>query len=205
MASSGGFVIFAIFAGCGINSIIYPRYFWRMLYADIIVDKITNSIEDRVSHVTRQTSVELVTETDVKRLFKKDGWRFNWKREYRELSRQVFKLLVEGSTEIQGLISLEAMKADQYMEMHLIEAAPHNFGANKRYLGVAGNLVAFACKLSFDMGFDGFVAFTAKTKLVPHYIETLGARILMGNNRMGLFTAEAEKLVNSYYKSLHEG
>jgi hypothetical protein len=93
--------------------------------------------------------VQLVTEADVRKLFKKDGWRFNWKQEYREPSRQIYKLLTDGSEEIQGLISLKPMKNDRYIEMHLIENAPHNYGNTKRYLGVAGNLVAFACKMSF--------------------------------------------------------
>ncbi len=83
--------------------------------------------------------------------------------------------------------------------MHLIETAPHNYGKTKHYLGVAGNLVAFACKMSYDFGFDGFVAFTAKTQLIDHYIETLGAELLF-RNRMSISGYAAKKLVNSYYK-----
>jgi hypothetical protein len=55
--------------------------------------------------------------------------------------------------------------------------------------------------MSFELGFDGFVGFTAKTSLVDHYSTTLGARLLMGNNKMGIFTPEAKKLVNSYYRN----
>jgi hypothetical protein len=40
--------------------------------------------------------------------------------------------------------------------MHLIESAPFNKGKNKVYAGVPGNLVAFACKLSFQRGFEGY-------------------------------------------------
>ena len=70
-----------------------------------------------------------------------------------------------------------------HVYMHLVENAPFNIGQNKLYEGVAGNLVAHACKVSFQQGFDGFVAFTAKTKLVAHYQKTLGAYTL-GGNRM---------------------
>jgi hypothetical protein len=49
------------------------------------------------------------------------------------------------------------------------------------------------------------VAFTAKTKLVNHYIETLGARLIYGKERMGIFTEDAENLVNSYYKNYLRG
>lgn len=89
--------------------------------------------------------------------------------------------------------------------MHLIENAPHNYSANKKFAGIAANLVAFACKMSFDMGFEGFVAFTAKTDLIDHYAETLGAQSIYSSERMAIFTAAAKKLVNSYYKNYFGG
>ena len=83
--------------------------------------------------------------------------------------------------------------------MHLIENAPHNYGAKKKFAGVPANLVAFACKMSFDMGFEGFVAFTSKTELIEHYTKSLGAQLIF-RNRMTITTIPAKKLVNSYYK-----
>jgi hypothetical protein len=59
-----------------------------------------------------------------------------------------------------------------------LESAPFNKGKNKLYEGVAGNLVAYARKGSFQNGFNGYLSFTAKTKLIDHYIKTLGAIIL---------------------------
>lgn len=50
----------------------------------------------------------------------------------------------------------------EHVFMNLLESAPFNIGKNKIYEGVAGNLVAYACKISFQRGFDGNVAFTAK-------------------------------------------
>ena len=46
--------------------------------------------------------------------------------------------------------------------MHLLENAPFNVGRNKMYEGVMGNLVAHACKLSFQRGYDGVVSFKLK-------------------------------------------
>jgi hypothetical protein len=62
-----------------------------------------------------------------------------------------------------------------------------------------GNLVAFACKLSFERGYEGFVSFIAKTKLIDHYTEKLGA-IHVGGNRMIIHTGEALLLTNRYFK-----
>lgn len=46
--------------------------------------------------------------------------------------------------------------------MHLIESAKFNKGRKKLYRGVAGNLIAFACKMAFDKKYDGVVSFIAK-------------------------------------------
>jgi hypothetical protein len=164
------------------------------------IDKITNSIEEITSGESFETDIIPVTLQEIKRVHKKDGWFFNWKNEFNKPRRQLYKLVLQGEAMIQGLMSLEPIVNQSYIEMHLIENAPHNFGPNKQFTGVAGNLVAFACKMSFDMGYEGFVAFTAKTDLVDHYIATLGAQLIYTHDRMGIFTPDAKKLVNSYYK-----
>jgi len=84
--------------------------------------------------------------------------------------------------------------------MNLVESAPFNIGKNKLYEGVPGNLVAFACQLSFQKGFDGFVAFDANTKLIPHYEKTLGAVHFRGQ-RMIVPTHAAQILIDKYFKS----
>jgi hypothetical protein len=82
--------------------------------------------------------------------------------------------------------------------MHLIESAPFNVGKNKVYLGVPGNLIAFACKLSFQRGGEGYVCFLSKTKLIEHYTDALGA-IHMGGQLMIINTPAALKLMNKYF------
>jgi hypothetical protein len=66
------------------------------------------------------------------------------------------------------------------------------------YYGVAGNLVAFACKCSFGHGFDGYVAFTAKTNLIEHYKKTLGA-VQFSPQRMMIQEPQAKILVSKYF------
>jgi hypothetical protein len=84
--------------------------------------------------------------------------------------------------------------------MDLLESAPFNIGKHKIYEGVAGNLVAYACKISFQKGFEGFVSFTAKTKLIDHYEKTLGAYHFK-NQRMIIDTQAARILVEKYFKT----
>jgi hypothetical protein len=163
-----------------------------------LIDKITKSIEDTAIGNSHETDVLTLSSRDLKFVLKKYGWRFNWKTEAKYPDRQLYKLVIKADETIQGLISLQVI--ENYIEMHLIEVAPHNYGKTKKYMGVAGNLVAFACKMSFELGFEGFVAFTAKTQLIQHYIDSLGATLIF-RNRMSISGNAAEKLVNSYYKS----
>ncbi len=87
-----------------------------------------------------------------------------------------------------------------HIYMPLIESAPFNKGKSKIYLGAPGNLVAFACRLSFQKGFDGFVSFHSKTKLIEHYEGTLGAHHV-GGQLMIINSKAAKKLVDKYFKS----
>ena len=161
------------------------------------IDKLTNSIENVVTGETFATVVAPVSASDLKAASKKAGWLFNWRQEAKQPGHQVFKLTTgENPTVIQGLISLETM--DDHLFMHLIENAPFNLGKRKEYTGVAGNLVAYACKLAFEQGHDGNVGFVSKTDLIHHYITMLGARQLMGQ-RMAIDTPQARTLVNRYF------
>lgn len=162
------------------------------------VDKLTNSIENIKSGDSFTTEISLLSKSELINLTKKNGWQFNWDSEFKIPSREVYKLTITNNPNIiQGLVSLEVKK--DYVYMHLIESAPFNIGKNKTYLGVPGNLVAFACKLSFQRGGDGYVSFLSKSKLVEHYEKTLGAVSVSGNN-MIIATEEALKLTNKYFK-----
>lgn len=68
------------------------------------------------------------------------------------------------------------------------------------YSGVPGNLVAFACKLSFQRGHEGNVAFLSKTQLIEHYEKTLGA-FHFGGRVMIIETQASLKLINQYFQN----
>ena len=171
----------------------------RLTHLDFIVDKLTNSIQNTISGDSFATEVLRLTKADLKQVTKKNGWNFNWKIELEDNTKEVFKLTIPNNPNIiQGLLSL-TLEAD-HVYMHLLENALFNIGQNKLYEGVAGNLVAHACKISFQKGFDGFVGFTAKTKLIEHYQKTLGAYTL-GGHRMIIPTQSAQVLIDKYFKS----
>ena len=91
------------------------------------------------------------------------------------------------------------IKKYSYLEESIIESAKFNKGKNKLYRGVAGNLVAYGCKMAFEKKYDGVVSFIAKTQLIEHYEQTLGAK-LFGGNRMFIDTKESLILTTKYFK-----
>jgi hypothetical protein len=142
---------------------------------DFEIDKLTNSIENAIS-----------------------GEIFEWHSEIKSNSKSVYCLTTLNNQKIiQGLISITD-KGD-HIFMDLIESAKFNKGKGKLYKGVAGNLVAFACKTSFEKGYEGVVSFMAKTQLIDHYTETLGAKLFSGN-RMFIDTKESQILTTKYFK-----
>ncbi len=167
---------------------------------DIEIDGITNSIENLISGDSFSTDVLPLRDYDLKAIGQKSNWSFNWKKEFKIVGRQLYKLTITGNPSIiQGLLSVSD-EGDHYY-IHLIESAPFNQGRNKLYVGVPGNLVAFACKLSKEKGYSGFVAFLSKTKLVTHYQKTLGASPFGKGPKMIIYPEAANHLITRYFKN----
>ena len=167
---------------------------------DVEIDELTNSIKNLISGDSFSTDISRITKADLKNITKKDGWQFDWRLELKHPERDIYKLtIVNNQTIIQGLISLE-VKSD-HVYLHLVESAPFNKGKTKLYSGVPGNLVAFACKLSFQRGHEGNVAFISKTQLIDHYTESLGA-IHVGGRLMIIDSAAALNLINRYFANI---
>lgn len=164
----------------------------------IEVDKLTNSIESRFSGDIFDTEFYRLWKSNKKEIKSKD-WLFDWHKEIDYTNREIYKLIIKDNINvIQGLMSL-SIEPDHVL-IHLIESAKFNSGKNKAFIGIAGNMFAFACKKSKELGYKGYVGFVAKTNLVEHYKKTLGAQLL-GMQRMAIDETAANKLINQYFKS----
>ena len=165
---------------------------------EFIVDKLTNSIENISTGEVFDTEIVRLTGSDASQI-KKSDWQFDWHKELKDKTKNIYKLTtVNNPTIIQGLLSIED-KTD-HIFMHLIESSKFNKGKAKVYLGVPGNLVAFACKVSVGRGYEGFLAFDAKTALIKHYQQTLHATHFRGL-RMFIEPDAASRLISQYFKS----
>ena len=157
------------------------------------IDRLTNSIVNMASGDSFETDVIELQPSELKKV--KKGWKFDWVKE--SSSGKIYKLVIRHAPEvIQGLISIS--DKEDHIFMNLIESSPHNYGRNKIYEGVAGNLVAFACQASLEKGFQGIVVFEAKTKLIEHYKLSLSAQ-LISSNRMFINNKSALMLIEKYF------
>jgi hypothetical protein len=166
-------------------------------HLNLIVDNLTNSIRQVDNGESHETQISLVTVMDISSATKKNKWHFPWVTEFRKTDRVLYKLTKTDQPEIlQGLISLSDMSDHVYV--HLAESAPLNFGAQKLHEGVGGNLFAYACKRSWDNGNDGITAFQAKTRLINHYQQVLGA-VHIGSGNMIIYPESALILIKQYF------
>lgn len=165
----------------------------------IEIDRLTNSVQNTISGDSFSTEVLEIEKADLKTITKNNGWKFDWKTELKADDRKIYKLTIIGNPYVvQGLAS--ASDYGDHFYLHLVESAPFNLGRKKLYEGVPGNLFAFVCKLSWDKGCEGFVAFQSKTKLIEHYETTLGATHV-GGHKMVIFPGAALKLINQYFQT----
>lgn len=131
---------------------------------------------------------------------KKDGWNFNWRALFKVEGGEIYKLTLQNNEdEIEGVIMLTLMN-EEMLYMNTIEIAPHNYGSNGQFEGVAGCLIAFGCFKSIELGknnYKGFLTFESKTVLIDFYRQKYGATLAWGQ-RMFISSEVGEKLIKQY-------
>ena len=169
-----------------------------MKHQSIHIDRLTNSLRNAVTGDVFDTEFYVITAKDKPLL--KQHWLFDWLKELKSAETEVWKLvIVHNPTVIQGLLSMS--DRDDHIFVNLVENAYFNIGKGKVYEGVGGNLFAFACQRSFERGYDGVVSFIAKSTLVRHYQQMLGAERLGSSLRMVIDTPQARTLCQRYFPS----
>lgn len=93
---------------------------------------------------------------------------FDWEL---ELLNEVFKVENIEDKEIIGLMSIVDISEEYRIHINLLESSIPNRGKGKKIENIAHSLIAFACKQSFLLGYDGFVSLYPKTELIEHYMK----------------------------------
>jgi len=90
-----------------------------------IIDRLTNSILNTVSGDSFQTEVIRVSKSDLKYITKNKGWNFNWKQEFDEIKKEVYKLtIVNNPNIIQGLLKIMGLIKEPEGVDFIIQSPP---------------------------------------------------------------------------------
>ena len=130
------------------------------------------------------------------------NWLFDWSKTEKK-AYKILALYVEGDNRIQGAISIRENPQNMSIEIDIVESAPFNSSYNKKvkdkeYNEVGICLFTEVCKRSFDLGYDGYVEFIAKSNLVKYYMDNMRA-IPIDAQRMYINTSGAKWLIEKYY------
>lgn len=169
---------------------------------NIIIDEFTNCL------IEIATGKEVKTEVKKISLLKPGqykGMNFDWAKEFKN-GQDVFSLHLVGRIRTEGLVAITPPdQRDEAINVTLVESAPHNRGEKPKHKGVGPHLFAIASYLSFFHGFEGYVMFDAKTNLIDHYKNTLGAFQIGRSQRMILNPETSAILVQKYFPDQQKG
>lgn len=154
----------------------------------------------RKVNIERAGAYDLVSANNDKQKFSAG---FFWSR---SKATEIYKLRLENKSSILGLMSIRDEKDPtiRAIKIELLEIDSTNIGSNKRIKGTAGCLIAWACKISFDRGYEGTVYLVPKTNLITHFISVYGfihIDIRSPERPLGfmiLLGAISQKLINEY-------
>lgn len=82
------------------------------------------------------------------------------------------------------------------IHINLLEVSSENVGSKKQYRNIAGCLLAYCCRLSFEKGYNGFVSLIPKTQLIRHYQETYGFEQF--GRQLAVYATGSERLIQKY-------
>lgn len=127
----------------------------------------------KVASGHREKAIISIAEKKDFKLLTKKRYSFSWS-DFRN-TNSVYKLQIDGETDILGVISLIDIPEEKRVEIHLLALAKENIGRCKIYDGVAGCLIAFAANRALEeYGLDACISLVPKTQLVAHYVKKYG-------------------------------
>jgi hypothetical protein len=117
----------------------------------------------------------LPVEIDEFKTLRKDRYFFDWRI---EKNQEVYKLLIKGSSDILGLVSIERVPQEWRIHNRLLTVSKENKGNEKKYDKIAGNLIAFVAKIAIrEFGELACVSLRPKSQIAQHYIDKYNMNI----------------------------
>jgi hypothetical protein len=139
-------------------------------------------------------TISSVSKKSLKKELKKGSFSFDWK----EIEGEIYGLYIDDFNQLVGLMSLIDQFEEYRIEIKLLEVSKENKGKDKRYERIAGSLIAYACNISFNKNYFGFVSLLPKTRLIDHYIENYG--FVQFGRQLGSDSENSKKLISKFIK-----
>jgi len=140
-----------------------------------------------------EATIEHLSVQEVQRLKGSKQFLFDWST---EAKNEVYRISLVGEQDILGLISLVDVSEELRIHINLIESSKDNQGNTKQYDHIPGCLIAFACRIAFEKGYDGFVSLIPKTKLIDYYRNKFG--FFPAGTHLVVFDATAQEIILKY-------
>lgn len=141
-------------------------------------------------------------------------WQTNWKSSFAAQLPNKVALRRTSNGELLGLMSYALEEKSLAVEIIYVESARHS-NANmlhvtqeeKKYMGIAKALFAYAVQISLEAGFDGVLIFKAKdSELLNYYIHEFGARQIGSYDpfRLVIWEDAAEAIIGEFRRETDE-
>lgn len=153
-------------------------------------------VQDVISNRLVECEIQKVNgASELAKILSNSLFSFGWKT---ELKFEIYALMQRGSDAALGLISLEVVSYELRIEIKLLESNAENIGTGKKFHGIAGILIAFACREAFLRGFHGFVSLIPKTELIDHYKNEYG--FVQAGRHLATELVNSKNLIDKYLK-----
>lgn len=146
------------------------------------------------SQKKQQIRILPVKDFDFKTL-KEERYFFDWQV---ERNHEVYKLCIEGTNDILGLISFEKIPEEWRIHIRLLTVSQENKGRIKIYDRIAGCLIAFVAKAAvLDYGEMACISLRPKSQIAHHYIQKYN--MSSTGVTLSIEVPEILNLINKYY------
>lgn len=132
---------------------------------------------------------------------KMQHWKFDWSIPHQE-GCEIYALRLKNDDEVQGMVALKHARDQFYTNLFYAEVAPSNTRSDRKYQGVVRCLFAVACKLSWDVGNEGYVLFRTTSSLWDEHVEMLNAKSI-SNDALYIDSYGAAALIDQYFKEIN--
>ena len=134
-----------------------------------------------------------IENTDYKLLLK-TRYFFDWKK---ERDQEIYKLVMAGKNDIQGLISVERVPSEWRIHIRLLTVSKENKGKGKIFDKIAGNLITHVAKIAVaEYGELACVSLRPKSSIAQHYIDKYNMNVT--GMTLSLEVPEIINLINQF-------